>query len=292
MKTLFLAVAILALTACRHTEARTPATYGEPPQSEITLENRSVKEDKNSSEQETKHEESPASEEEITESSDSNEEKEIAALPPKEKGTKNNISYPILSKSAPLPPKKDSANAAVEPKQPQDSQKPIAQAPPKADPINQVITVYVDELDSTYNSYNSTIKADYTIIHQDERYASILFTGQLDGAEYVQNFLSTLNIDLKTGGRTQLNQIVLIDGDFIDIVYDMVEEKIIGMGGDMNALFPHGIEDLINQADTSLTSDVHTYFTPTKITLIFKIPHELGDYVSVSVPNKMDAVFD
>ncbi|MCL1949238.1 MAG: hypothetical protein FWF59_05860 [Turicibacter sp.] len=204
---------------------------------------------------------------------------EMKPIPHEEVAVKHEITYPVFPDKAVEAPEKASKAA------------PKGEAPSN-DPLNQLVAVYVDELDSTYNTPTSNIKSGFSIIHKDERYASILFTGKLDRAEYAQDFISTLNIDLKSGCKTQLNQIVLIDGDFIDIVYGLLEDKIVGLGGDMKKLYPHGIEDLIYAADVSIDSPVHSYFNNSHITLVFSVPHKLGDYVTVTVPNKIQAVFD
>lgn len=273
MRILSLILAFLVLTACGHAEKKTEApnlSHHQDPQKNTPPKTPRTEPDT----------QEPTSEAE-TEAPD------LAKTPetPKEETlTKNNISYPIFAFNEPAP------KAAEE--SPKEKTAPTKTAAPPTDSINKLITVYVDEVNSTYNTSNSSIKAGYDIIHKDERYASILFTGELDGSHYISDFMSTLNIDLKSGNRTQLNQIVFIDGDFIDIVYSELEAQLTSKGADMKELYPHGIEDIINHADTGLGADVHSYFTQSEITLIFKVPHKYGDYIRITVPNKNQAVFD
>ena len=280
MKKFILLSIFLLLSACGRPTPQTPTPaprQGETvPQKETTPDKVPAKTKEAPAEKE-----GPAPEADTNEAPETKEEPQPPP-PSGDRSAKNNISYPIFTDAPPLeqqPKNNPSPKKETDPNQP-------------SDPVNQLITVYIDELDNKYNSHNSNLKADFTIMHKDSNYASILFEGELDGAEYVQDFFSTLNIDLKTGARTQLNQIILIDGDFIDIVYDLLEDKILERGGDISTIYPHGIEDLVNQADKDLNSEIHSYFTPSKITLIFTIPHEYGDYVSISVPNRAQEIFD
>jgi len=288
VKTLTLILTIFFLTACGTVKDKTN------PNSEIlkqeTAQHTPQKTPRRSNPQEAKEpapkqtptQDSPAKNEAPTEK------EPTEPAPQEESATKINISYPIFTLNAPpQAPKPEPQKGKTAPP---ETPVPTQQAP--NDSINNLITVYVDELNGIYNTENSNVKAGYSIMHKDERYASILFEGVLDGEKYISEFMSTLNIDLKTGNRAQLNQIVLIDGDFIDIVYNELEVQLTNRGGDMKTLYPYGLEDLINQADTGLGADIHSYFTQYEITLIFKVPHEFGDYITVTVPNKIQAVFD
>ena len=158
--------------------------------------------------------------------------------------------------------------------------------------VNQVVLNFVDQLEGTYSSYNTHLKANYVIMHYGTRLASVLFTGQVDGVRGIQPFRSTLNINMENGSRLQLNDLVLLDGDFIDIVYKQLKSKLQSRKGDITTLFPTGIEDIINQADYHMDSPIHSYFTPYEIGLIFKVPEEFGSYITVIVPNKFQEVFE
>ncbi|WP_066869599.1 hypothetical protein [Clostridium mediterraneense] len=156
------------------------------------------------------------------------------------------------------------------------------------DKVNEVVLNYVKKLDSLYNSNGeATLNINYQIMFQNNKYISIYFSGDINSptAAYPSKFRSTLNINIEKGSLMRLNEIANINEKFIDILNKAVESKFQSLGVQApDNLKLENLNSLLQQTDSSSTSEAQSYFTSNEVVLILSVPHAIGDYIEINIP--------
>lgn len=137
---------------------------------------------------------------------------------------------------------------------------------------------------------------DYEVILKDPNILSIQYSGygNVDGAAHPNNLFYTTNIDIKTGNRLRLKDIVNIDKVFV--------RKFLG--GEFKALIPKKSEvlkqfsqefldesfkeaDSLDNIGTDKQSDVFSYFKKDSLGIsIGGVGHAIGDHVEFEIKYK------
>lgn len=165
--------------------------------------------------------------------------------------------------------------------------------------INEMIR---DDIADFYNFYdeadiNIHLEMDYTITHSMESIVSIQYLGLLygEGMPYPTNLFHTTNIDVDTGTKVNLKDLLKIDQKFVSLLKndhyayasDKSNEEIEAY---VKELFDsYSDEELIsylNQADEASSKSnplgIFSYYSQ-KAGLSFQVPHALGDYVKIEI---------
>lgn len=156
------------------------------------------------------------------------------------------------------------------------------------DKVNELILNYVKKLDSLYNSNDEArLNINYQITFQNNKYISIYFSGDINSpdAAYPSKFRSTLNINIEKGSVMRLNEIANINEKFIDVFNKAVESKFQSLGVQApDNLKLENLNNLLQQADSSYTSEAQSYFTSNEVVVILSVPHAIGDYIEINIP--------
>lgn len=132
---------------------------------------------------------------------------------------------------------------------------------------------------------------DYEVLYQNENYLSIKFTGfsYLNNASYPRDIFATLNIDLKSGTRIQLKNIVNINNEFVDTIRDTLYEYI-EKNPDWEVIYLDKLNyendkfmKILNQADMELKMDCFSYITPEFLGISFATSHTAGDHFEIEL---------
>lgn len=152
--------------------------------------------------------------------------------------------------------------------------------------VNQLILDYINQIETRYNADDSlTLSISYQIMFQNERYISIYFSGDVEGAAYPRPFKATLNIDLVQVSRAALNNIVNLNDNFINIFSDAAQTKFESIDVNMSDVMSlDSIKETLEQADIMFDSDVQSYFTCDEVVIILGVSHVMGDYIEISIP--------
>ncbi len=156
------------------------------------------------------------------------------------------------------------------------------------DKVNELILNYVKKLDSLYNSNDEVrLNINYQIAFQNNKYISIYFSGDINSpdAAYPSKFSSTLNINIEKGSTMCLSEIANINEKFIDVFNKAVESKFQSLGVQApDNLKLENLNNLLQQADSSYTSEAQSYFTSNEVVVILSVPHVIGDYIEINIP--------
>lgn len=165
---------------------------------------------------------------------------------------------------------------------------PIFNSINNKDKVNELILNYVKKLDSLYNSNDEArLNINYQIAFQNNKYISIYFSGDINSpdAAYPSKFSSTLNINIEKGSVMRLNEIANINEKFIDVFNKAVESKFQSLGVQaLDNLKLENLKNLLQQADSSYTSEAQSYFTSNEVVVILSVPHAIGDYIEINIP--------
>lgn len=146
------------------------------------------------------------------------------------------------------------------------------------------------------DSYGSVeLNIDYKIVYMNQNILSIQYSGlgSVSNAAHPNNLFFTTNIDIKTGERLRLKDIVNIDQDFANKF----------LNGEFKALWPeqsvalkHYTNDEIRkyflEADsldsigTDQQSDVFSYFTDDSLGISISVGHAIGDHAEFKISYK------
>jgi hypothetical protein len=132
----------------------------------------------------------------------------------------------------------------------------------------------------------------YQITLSNKSILSIQFsgTGNVDNAAHPNNLFYTVNIDIQEGTKLRLNDIVEIDSDFVDKLYN----------GDFKALWPEQGEyisyysknemlkylkdaDSLDNIGSENQSDVFSYFTSDGLGISIPVSHSIGDHAEFEI---------
>ncbi|WP_099205362.1 hypothetical protein [Scatolibacter rhodanostii] len=160
-----------------------------------------------------------------------------------------------------------------------------------AEQVNLLVENYVTKMENLYVAENVSLEnVTYEIMFQNEKYISLYYTGTITSPDlpYPSVFKTTLNIDINTGTAIGLNQIASIDEAFLALLAEKLEKQFQVMG--INLSDVTSIDQLKSQlqlADINgdYFSDIQSYFTADEVGIILSVPHVLGDYITVTLPN-------
>ena len=138
----------------------------------------------------------------------------------------------------------------------------------------------LNDYSNRWNIENLTLEVDYSIVYISEKYMSVKFYGTGDADSYPTNLGYAINIDLSTGDRISLEEIVDIDG-FLKILssgkgYFEIENDFI--------LEEYTYQELAKQYQNDDTDELAVpryktfHFTADRLGIYIYFPHALGDY--------------
>jgi len=146
----------------------------------------------------------------------------------------------------------------------------------------------LNDYSNRWNIENLTLEVDYSIVYINEKYMSVKFYGTGDADSYPTNLGYAINIDLSTGDRISLEEIVDIDG-FLKILssgkgYLEIENDFI--------LEDYTYQELTKQYQNDDKDELAVpgyntfYFTADRLGIYIYIPHAFGDYRTIEVDFK------
>ncbi|WP_239617474.1 hypothetical protein [Cohnella mopanensis] len=145
---------------------------------------------------------------------------------------------------------------------------------------------------------NVHLEMNYAIKEQTSNRLSVIYSGMgvVPDAAYPTNLLYTTNMDILTGKRLSLPDIVDIDAGFIETFkngeykpYD--PELEIGqeikewIGEQSDEAWIAAFEQADDLSDKNAMS-VYSYLTDDALGISFNVPHALGDHAEVEIPYK------
>jgi len=146
----------------------------------------------------------------------------------------------------------------------------------------------LNDYSNRWNIENLTLEVDYSIVYINEKYMSVKFYGTGDADSYPTNLGYAINIDLSTGDRISLEEIVDIDG-FLKILstgkgYLEIENDFI--------LEDYTYQELTKQYQNDDKDELAVpgyntfYFTADRLGIYIYFPHAFGDYRTIEVDFK------
>ena len=144
------------------------------------------------------------------------------------------------------------------------------------------------------------LRINYKISYQSSNFLSVIYEGDvyLKGAPYPRSTFTTINIDLDSGERLALCDMVNIDSDFIQNVKNTL--RFYGENNkEHRVIYERTLEysdddftDVFMGADMASGSDCYSYFTDESLGLRFSTSHNAGDYyvIEIKLDNMKEAV--
>lgn len=146
-----------------------------------------------------------------------------------------------------------------------------------------IATKYYDKEDQ--DNLNMNIK--YKVRRKSKNIISVVYEGTayLEGAAYANNYLYSVNVDLK-------NKQILKLSDFVDVNKDLAEKIKEGTVSEeqkeaFNALTAEDILNKISvcdEVDNVKEGQSYSYLTEDSLGIIIPVEHALGDYIQVEIP--------
>ena len=146
-----------------------------------------------------------------------------------------------------------------------------------------IATKYYDKEDQ--DNLNMNIK--YKVRRKNKNIISVVYEGTayLEGAAYANNYLYSVNVDLK-------NKKILKLSDFVDINKDLAEKIKGGTVSEeqKEAFNTRTSEDILNkisvcdEVDNVKEGQSYSYLTEDSLGIIIPVEHTLGDYIQVEIP--------
>lgn len=143
------------------------------------------------------------------------------------------------------------------------------------------------------NSIDFFMSKKYEIIYQDEHTISVIYSGYAynKNAAYPRDTFTTINIDLQTGDRIQLKDIVKIDDGFVIKLRETLS-SYIDKNPDWEPVYSERLKssneyllNLLWEADSEKSGDCFSYLTKDYLGLIFSTSHVAGDHFEIKVNN-------
>lgn len=145
--------------------------------------------------------------------------------------------------------------------------------------------------DKSNSTEDIIISLNNNILHKSYNFLSVSYSGDvmIKGAAYPRSIFTTVNVDLNSGNRIRLSEVISINDDFINIVRNTLnsyidknpEWKIVYM--DLLNHDDNYFLDLFNKADSESNSDCFSYFTNDSLGLSFATFHAAGDHFEVEI---------
>ncbi|MBQ8180414.1 MAG: hypothetical protein IJ010_00340 [Ruminococcus sp.] len=167
------------------------------------------------------------------------------------------------------------------------------------DAINNLIRIFAENIASNvygsdYVNLNLVVEK-YNVTYYDENLLSIVFeaNGNVITAAYPNNFLYSINIDIKNESIISLSDIYSIDDDFSSIIYNAFNEQFApkklkewGINEESNS-YERYKEDLSHvgpfNLEGALTNEKKYYLQENSVIICVTIPHAIGDYFQIEV---------
>lgn len=141
------------------------------------------------------------------------------------------------------------------------------------------------------NSIDFFMSKKYEIIYQDEQTISVIYSGYAynKNAAYPRDTFTTINIDLQTGNRIRLKDIVKVDDGFVIKLRETLK-SYIDKNPDWEPVYSERLnssdEYLLNlmlEADSEKSGDCFSYLTEDYLGLSFSTSHVAGDHFEIKV---------
>lgn len=149
--------------------------------------------------------------------------------------------------------------------------------------------------DEAFRSYmdkdNFSLHIKYEILYQSEKFISVKYIGfaYLKGAPYPRDIFSTINIDLKTGDKIQLKDIINLDHAFVGKIRETLY-LYIQKDPDWEVLYLDQLNNsdefllkVLLKADKENSGDCFSYFTDDALGMSFAVSHVAGDHYEIEM---------
>ncbi|WP_349944244.1 DUF4163 domain-containing protein [Lacrimispora sp. BS-2] len=150
----------------------------------------------------------------------------------------------------------------------------------------KVLNYYTDSFGFT------ELAIGYQITFSNKSILSIQFsgTGNVDNAAHPNNLFYTVNIDIQEGTKLRLSDIVEINSDFVDKLYNGDFEALWhGQGEYISNYSKNDMLRYLKDADSldnigsGNQSDVFSYFTPDGLGISIPVSHSIGDHAEFEI---------
>lgn len=146
----------------------------------------------------------------------------------------------------------------------------------------------VESLEDKFN-----VEMSYDIKLNNRNYLSLMYKGivYVEGSAYPNEIIYTTNIDLSTGDRIVLNDMIKVDDELVDKIIngefntDSVNEAI----DYIKSMDKNEMINILNNADklsdigTEKQSSCYSYLTGDSIGICIEVPHVLDDYIEIEI---------
>jgi hypothetical protein len=135
-----------------------------------------------------------------------------------------------------------------------------------------------------------TVKLDYAIVRQDANLLSVRFNGRrfLKGTAYPTRFVQSVNLNIQSGRKLRLPEVVQLDEQFVAIVKNGRMNAVDGGTFEKLRLDDKRLLKAFLQADSATSTEnpsrAFSYFTQDAIGISISVIHALGDQVEFELP--------
>lgn len=147
-------------------------------------------------------------------------------------------------------------------------------------PLNTLIEQAIPTISEQYPNQHF----QYTVSLLNDSYLSLIFDADITDGAYPHHALSTLNINLATLTPLKLSDVVPLDDTFYTQLKKEVTSTLADLTLPPEALPFANIKERITQLENSSSHDTQFYLTDNQLTLLFEVPHVLGDTFTVNMP--------
>lgn len=157
---------------------------------------------------------------------------------------------------------------------------------------NKVNALLKDEAFREYEKNNDlSLSIKYEIVHQDDKTISVTYSGFAYNkqAAYPRDIFTTVNIDLESGNRIRLGDIVEVDNLFVEELRKTLS-SYISENPDWEPVYSEKLDadneyllNLMLQADLETTSNCFSYYTSDYLGISFSTAHVAGDHFEIKM---------
>ena len=147
-------------------------------------------------------------------------------------------------------------------------------------PLNTLIEQAIPTISEQYPNQHF----QYTVSLLNDSYLSLIFDANITDGAYPHHAMSTLNINLTTLAPLKLSDVVTLDDDFYTKLEKEVNSTLTDLALPSEALPFTNLKERVAQLATSSSTDTKFYLTDNQLTLLFDVPHVLGDTLKIQIP--------
>ena len=155
---------------------------------------------------------------------------------------------------------------------------------------NEAFRDLTDWLYSGEKQEDLKLSIEYEMAYQGKHFLSVKYTGLCNVNGYARKIFSTVNIDLDSGKRLKLSDIVHVNYDFIEVIRDTLTRYAEKENPDWAIVYNDKLDKddkalltLFTDADTEHNTDCFSYFTEDYLGIIFSTYRVAGDYFEIEL---------